>query len=70
MDERIDEWWRSEKKSPSTIMRLRPSTSESAPDGSLRKTPVMVEAATMTPMSSGKAPRSAANVGRTGLRAI
>jgi hypothetical protein len=51
-------------------MRLRPSTSESAPDGSLKKTPVMVEAATMTPMSSGKAPRSAAKIGRTGLRAI
>jgi hypothetical protein len=35
--------------------RLRPSTSESAPEGSLKNTPVMVEAATMTPMSSGKA---------------
>ena len=37
---------------------------ESAPDGSLKKTPVMVDAATITPMSSGMAPRSAAKMGR------
>jgi hypothetical protein len=51
-------------------MRFRPSTSESAPDGSLKKMPVTVEAATMTPMNSGAAPRSAAKMGSTGLRAI
>src|SRR5262249_37258015 len=51
-------------------MRLRPRMSESAPEGSLKNTPVMVEAATMTPMSSGRAPRSAAKMGRTGVRAI
>jgi hypothetical protein len=49
-------------------MHLRPSTSESAPDGSLKKMPVMVEAAAMTPMNSGEAPRL--EVGSTGLRAI
>ena len=51
-------------------MRFLPITSESAPAGSLKKTPVMVEAATMMPISSGKAPRSAAKLGSTGLRAI
>jgi hypothetical protein len=65
MDKWLSERRRGEKSAPSTIMRLRPSTSESAPDGSLKKTPVMVEAATMTPMSSGKAPRSAAKMGGT-----
>ena len=51
-------------------MRFLPSTSESAPAGSLKNTPVIVEAATMTPSNSGPAPRSAANAGSTGLRAI
>ena len=35
-----------------------------------QKTPVTVEAATITPMNSGSAPRSAAKAGRTGLRAL
>ena len=58
------------KSAPSTIMRFLPSTSESAPAGSLKMTPVIVDAATIMPISSGKAPRSAAKVGSTGLRAI
>jgi hypothetical protein len=45
-------------------------TSEKAPAGSLITTPVMVEAATMRPISSGAAPRSWAKRGSTGLRAI
>jgi hypothetical protein len=70
VDERIEEGRRRKNSAPSTIMRFLPSTSESAPAGSLKNTPVTVEAAKMMPINSGMAPRSAAKPGSTGLRAI
>jgi len=43
VNEGIDKRRAAKKSAPGTIIRLRPSTSESVPDGSLKKTPVRVE---------------------------
>ena len=55
-------------KTPTSIKRDRFTKSDNAPTGSFKRTPVMVEAATMNPTVTGPAPNVSANGAKAGMR--
>ena len=57
-------------REPASSRRRRPKRSDNAPAGSLRNTPVIVDAAMTKPTSAGPAPSSCAKRGSRGTRQI